>query len=758
MRLGWLWVFAMACGLPFSAMAAPIAVQSGEHGKFTRLVTPLPSGKEWSITQTGNEITLTIEDHNDGFNTTTVYDLIPRDRISGLVSDANTLTLTLACDCEVAAFLEKDRFVVVDVAAKDVTLAGSPVPHEVVATAPRMASAVPTPTRPTSLQVFPTLPPTSQVTTSSLNFPQQVLDRPNLNNVEQEVLAEMQLRLVQELGTAATRGFLSPAPGRQTKTEQHVPMSDSIVPTALPASVEPALGVKANVRISSSLDLPPGINPGRSTLEIAGLSCPPPGALDVSTWGTEQPFSEQLGAARDGLFNELDRLDHVAATRLAQRYLFFGFGAEARQILELDPALAQTQTPLLIMADILDEKPPRNASVLARKANCDPEVVLWATLAQPYPVTGAKPDTDAALRALNKLPVHLRQILAPALSQKLLAYGDEESAAFALRSLTRLPDQLQPAAQLAQAEISLHGGHIERGAAQLEDVAQENAAQSPVALIALVDARIGDQQPIDIDVANLVAAYAHELRGTELGPEMRRAHILALLKSGQFDKAFQTSKDLGGDEDTKSARELRAQLFRELTSTADDIVFLDHIFAQREADIALLPTRDLTALAARFLATGFPQRAESTLSHLPQQSLEPEQKILAARVAMALEKPNAAQANLLGTEGKEADSLRADAKRMAGEHEEAHVLYARTAQLQQAAETAWLAENWRGLTPAETPIFGAASSLAAQVNDLDIGINGMLARTVATLEESEAARQTLADLLNAKELRVQPTN
>ena len=746
---------ALFCWFPFCVLAEPALVQSGEHENFTRLVAPLANVSEWAVTQADNEIVVRFDGFTDGFDTTQVFDRIPRTRLEELRSDTSTLTLTLSCDCVAATFLEQGSYLVVDIANAETSLVGKLVP-----VASKTADA--TPPEPTTLlwptaraTAAPPLPLIQPRVADVPQFPQPALDRTTLGAAERQVLTEMQEQLAREFGSAATSGILTVAPDRPLPTIPQ--LTEQQVTPPPPAPVEPQFGPLANVRISSSLDRPAGKR--RETIDIAGLTCPPTGSLDVFSWGTDDPFAIQIAAARDGLYGELDRLNPEAATALAKRYLYFGFGAEARQIIELDPNLMKEHGQLLAIADILDGLEPRTPLILSHATDCDPEAILWATLAQPEPVQGAKPDADAALRALSTLPIHLRQILAPALSDKLRAYGDTQSAAQALRSLQRTPAPLQPATKLAQAELHLQKGETASGTAQLEEMVTENSEQSPAALVALIDAKITASQPITVQTAELVEAYAQELRGTPLGSELQRVHILSMLKSGQFDAAFAANTAFGAGDDRPAAKSLRAHLIRDLATSADDIVFLEHIFDQSTADIKGLPASDLATLAERFLKTGFAEHAERTLGHLTTDSMTANQKRLAARVALALGKPEKAQAVLLGLNDDATNTLLADAKSMSGAYDEAHMLYAQSEQTQPAAEAAWMSEDWQGLTTSETPVFGPAARLTAFTEEaIDGPTEGMLARSATALEESVTARETLAELLNADALQIDAEN
>lgn len=747
--------FVLMCWLSLPALAEPALVQSGEHENFTRLVTPLTGVSEWSVTQADYEIVVRFDNFTDGFDVAQIFDRIPRTRLDQVRSDANTLRLSLSCDCVAATFLEPGPYLVIDIASPGTSLEGESVlvaPKTAMAT-PQQAKPLPPPTGTASISL--PLPLAQRRDTDVSQFPRPALDRATLGPAEKQVLIEMQEQLAREFGSAATSGVLTIASDRPLPT-----IPQMAEPQAAPAPakiVEPQFGPLANVRISSSLDRPAGQQ--RETIDITGLSCPPKGSFDVLSWGNDEPFAIQIAAARNGLYEELDKLNPEAATQLAKRYLYFGFGAEARQIIELDQSLIKAQAQLLAISDILDGLKPRNSTILSRATDCEPDAILWATLAQPEPVQGAKPDADAALLALNKLPIHLRQILAPALSDKLRAYGDTKSAAQALRSLQRAPIPLQPATKLAKAELHMQRGETASGTVQLEEMVTENTEQSPAALVALVDARIAAKQPITAQTAELVEAYVQELSGTPLGPELRRVHILTMLKSGQFDAAFAANAALSAGDNSPAAKKLRAHLVRDLATSADDIVFLEHIFDQDNVDIKGLPEPDLATLAERFLVTGFAERAERILGHLTTESLTPDQKLLSARVALALGKPEKAQAVLLGLDDDTANILRADAKSMSGAYGEAHALYVLSKQAQPAAEAAWMSEDWHGLTTSETPVFGPAVGLTAFAeNSTGNPTLGMLARSTATLEESVAARETLAELLNADALQVEAKN
>jgi hypothetical protein len=727
----------LAVGLfPFwsiSAVAEPVFVQSGEHVGFTRLVTRVAKEEAWSVEHTGRKVMLSLEGYSEGFDTSRIFELIPRGRVQRVEATKSTITVYLGCDCIVSAF--------------DVT--GGHVALDIIS--PEQG---PPPSAKTSKSPHPRAMPSTVV---KVNVPPEpknnMLSRDVSSAKELAAMSDIQMRLSQELGRGITRGVLNPdhppPPSRRPQIDTSTFEHELPTGLALDGADRPA----ANIRITTSMDVPSRSDSSQQTLSDQGLWCPPNDATDVASWGDTRAFDVQISEARLNLFGEFDRLNPDAAILLAKRYLYFGFGAEARQVLGLDPNLETEQRLLMDLANIMDAGASKSDISIQSFADCTGNISLWAFLADDKNSSGETIEPNILLLALTKLPVHLRQHLAPIVSDRFLVRGDLVSAATALRSLERLPDPLLPAAKFAQANVGITTGQTTEGAKKLLDVATANVAQSPEALISLVDTRIDSGDAIDPETVSLVEAYAQELRDSELGPSLRRAHILALIKTQEFDRALREIEALGKKNAADDVNEMREQFTRKLTETASDIVFLDATFQQVNEDLEPLNTDTKILLASRLLVLGFATSALDIVQTVPDRPRNQERQMLAARIALALNQPFQALADLLEASGEAADILRADAKSMAGAHQEAHALYQNANQQDAAVRSGWLAQNWRELTPPDTPIFGQATELAGSILDPSAGQVGMLSRTTAILKESGDARQTIFDLLNASELR-----
>lgn len=752
-----LWRFSLAICLlvfPRVGISAPSELQSGEHGGFTRLVASFPEQVTWRAEKTDGAVILHLEGHDEGFDTTSVFNRITRERIARLSHDKNTLTLTLGCDCNVAAFAVGTQYVAIDVLSKGVETA-LPLLRETDEftsdTAEATTSDASRPQeKPNSPQTRPDIAPARQPADASLA-------RKAPTDRELGLLKEVQERLVQEIGGAATRGILqgagtfrpqkTPQLQRETSSLDDQLESQTILPGELPDAIR-------NMRISNSMDVPNATTTATNRLSSAGVLCPQEAKVDVETWGGHADFHTQIGTARAQLFGEFDRLDAAVALGLARAYVYHGFGAEARQILMLDPALARENRILIGISEILEKGRASDSGYFRSMLACETDIAIWSVLATDTIDFPGSFDPAPALLALNRLPVHLRRFLAPELSKRLLEYGDADAATLALRSVERLPEPLSTAGRFAQAEVSLDAGQTDQAKTRLKDVIDDNTAQSPRALIALVDAQMQGNQPISHETAGLIEAYAQELRDTDLGPELHRAHVLALAKSGQFDRAFAATSALGSDQNDGASVKLRALLLKEAAETADEIVFLDHMFRQSEKTLKAVPLATKLKIADRYLALGFGHTAQNIIEMIPEHPQNRARQFLAARISLSLERPAMARAALLGIEGAQGDILRAQAQRMSGALEEAHRLFIQADRPQDAVQTAWLANDWQSLTPEDTPIFGPVAVLAAQNTEPDPQYEGMLARTADALQESSNARQVLSDLLQTPDLQI----
>ncbi|WP_415405003.1 hypothetical protein [Tateyamaria sp. SN3-11] len=751
--------------LPGAVWSQTINVRSGAHEGFARLVLDARPGTQWDIENLERGARLTIPGHTSGFDTSRVFDKIDRSFVSSVSADETSITLEFACDCVTDVFSEGPRMIVIDVSVEPQTTAATTVDPDVDLALRfvgsqelRFEASTSESARPFSVISQST---TEKDAISVSDFEQQTVESQTPSNIllddsNTARLQQTQQNLLEGISRAATRGILKHSnqnvelPTIRQKPQVDVSIFDSSATPALPQNIETAIG--GNLRVTTSSDIPSTGDDDFLTSTTLGVRCIDPALVAVQDWQADTGFVRKIATLRSTLFSEFDRLDENTAIELARTYLHYGFGAEAEQVLFINTDLAQSNKPLIGLARIMEYGHSLNADYLSNFVDCDTDVALWAILAMESIDPSRTINTKAALRALSALPMHLRSFIAPELSRRILEYGDETGAAAALRSLERTAVPLTPDANLAKADLEMSQGAVDQAQQRLADVVTSNAEQSAEALVKFVESHLDADDEIDADVATLVEAYAIEMRDDPIGADLRKAHVVALGKSGQFSAAFDAlSRVRARDADAQDGT-LRSLILETLTKKADDAEFLDHAFEQMVTAPETISPKVRFHLAQRLSALGFPEQAETILTTSPQPVGTSEVRLLKAQISLDLARPQEALAHLYGLNMEEADRLRATAKTQIGDFDAAHSIFSEAGDREGAQRTAWLARNWSELMEEEAPVFGAVSRVAKNELEDPLELDGMLSRAAAAISESADAREIIENLLQSEAL------
>jgi tetratricopeptide (TPR) repeat protein len=484
-------------------------------------------------------------------------------------------------------------------------------------------------------------------------------------------------------------------------------------------------------------------------LREAETLCPDPAFMNLAAWGAEGSFGQQMTHPDAQLYNDAGNLIDGHVLNRATLYLHFGFGAEAKQVAKLSPELERSHPHLYDLADIFDYGRARAPRMLHKFANCESDLALWGILAADNSSTTTPVNTKAALRGLENLPVHLRGFVGRELSKRLIERGDPESASIALRSSERMTPKNATDASLAKAMISETYGNREASTEVLKEVISQNSAESPKALIALVEQYLDSGQTVPPEIALAIEAFLFEFRNTPIGNDLTRAHILASANSGQFSKAFKAFQAAMIDNILVDPRDTESRLLAALASRAEDIVFLEHAF-----DTSLTRGRNvdqdaLLSVAERLLSLGFTDQAETVLLSADHDKFARKQRVLEARIHLTKGNAGSALSQLSDLEGRDVELLRAEALRISGENSASQAAFLSANDPLGAAITGWTAENWTPLVTPDDPIFGPVKTLAEeQISQITAG-ETLLSDTERALQSAEDARRALGDLLNA---------
>lgn len=730
--------------LPMSGKAQEILVNSGEHSDFTRIVFRIPNDATWSLDSQRGRATIVLDGHEEGFNVDRVFSRIPKSRISALTAEENTLSFELTCDCPVVPFVTEGNYLALDVQS------GPPLPEDFSAL-PRAAAQGDLPISTFGIgdllwSAEPEIvtPADEVVLSTEIGTIEEGSVREDSNR-----LSEVHKNLQESFAEAATRGVLElsdefPAAlpderAEATFPEERADLFDSS------ENLEPSEAVlTSNMRITSSLDTPDGSN----SADLTRPQCRNEFDLNVSNWAQlDEPFAE-IGELRASLFDAVDAIDKQTALDLARMYLHYGFGPEAKQVLELSADLASEHPELYDIADVLELGYARNPRALHTSLECENSAALWSVLSAQTLPKSEKVAVDAVLRALNGLPNQLRQLLAPTVSSRLLDYGDANAAEQALRTVQRTPGASSDPSKLANADLLNSTGERSLATEQLVSLIEEGSPTSPGALVALVESKLENEESVSPETALTIEAYAFELSGSEMEKPLLRAHIIAAAKSGQFSKAFFELDESWPQVAERSEKiELQSIVVDELTKRSDDLTFVSTVFSNVDLWSPSMKREIWISVVQRLAKIGFPEKALEIIANKFGSSSDSEMQVLLAETNLEIGNYDTALQQVYSRTDARADSIRARAQEGLGRNEVAHMIFNASGEDQAALRNARLAENWDEIVGDDDPVFGAAKKMHGEALPSTNPEPNMLENLTTLIGESEAARDTIANLL-----------
>lgn len=561
--------------LPGPATAQVVRVISGDHPSFTRLVLSFDQAPDWQLGRSLDGYALRLAGPQPRYDLSDVFRRITRERLAAIWADPadGLLRLRVACACHALPFELRPGVVVIDIrdgpppsgSSFETAFDGSTFPP--LATAPNPRPRARTALGPIPFDWTTQNPPP----TSNAALPPPPLPAPAEAALREELLLGLSRGMAEGLIDPVSR---LPTPSSPPPPQQRLPDA-------------------GNLRFGDPLDTRTGLTPPQQ-VAADGRTCPDDSRLDLATWGDTQPAAAQLGNSLSGLLGEFDRPDPIAVQRAVRLHLHLGFGAEARALLQAFPIESPDTRILASLGRLVDGDADPDGPFRGM-AGCDGAAALWALLADPAlpPRLSRAP---AVLRSFSALPAPLRRHLGPGLAERFLAAGDAATAAALQDSFLRIPGPPNPRATVTEARITAALG----GAPQAADLLAEQAAQpgpaQPMALVALIDLHAAEGRPLDPSVESAVAAFLPQFTGAEEESALRRAHVLALALTEQFNAAFAA---------LPLARDAAPDLWRLLAQGPDDAVLL-HAIGADPAPIAP-PLRD--SIGKRLLDLGFPEEA-----------------------------------------------------------------------------------------------------------------------------------------------------
>lgn len=743
--------------VPFAVIAEPVTIRSGEHETFSRFVITIGEGTRWSVERTEGGFLLELTNRADGFDTSTVFDRIPRERVLNVSQKTpNALFFAVDCACIADAFLWRADQLVVDIVndpnPAETTVADAEIAtfESLEITLQNQALEVPA----DAPQQFPNFL-ALQVGTES--FPPMMLAEsssevialedasptpPAIDMEEMSELKATESALIEGLARAASQGFLDAAIVAPPILEP-TPVPDTSVEDEAPLPVAPMIPQQPGIGITTALDRELMIVRSILGAEI-GQQCLSNDLFELSDWADERPFHTQVAGLAEALAGEFGEQPLEAQNQLARLYLHYGFGTEARMILAADPAQSQDRTVLAQLAGMIDEFEDDYTLIAAQKG-CDTAGAMWAFFANPEDL-----DDEAKnhiIQTFFGLPQPLRGQIAPRLSRRFIEIGRVDAAERLLRATDTGDTAANHETASARALIAEEMDQPDVAIAVLAEQADDNARMTPASLIRLIELGVeNDHLPQDSDLI-LAAALRQEHRGTETADRLAIAEAAGHTQLGQFEAAF----DLLANREDQIALAAINDTATQMTNTTEPAVFLGFAFGGLPDG---LTSQTENLIAARLADLGFPDRAASMLSGPAERDAAAERRYLRASLAIDTGDYSGAIDGMMGIETSRANDIRLQA--YAGMGEFSSALSVRPADAQDAEDSAlqFRAGAWDRLTenddevlstfaeailapPAETPAETLADrrEILAQSQDSRRAVEALLLRFDGTTSQ-----------------------
>ncbi|NSX54665.1 hypothetical protein [Parasulfitobacter algicola] len=708
------------------ANAEVAAIRSGEHTDFSRLVIQFSDRPAWDLLQVGDNYTLSVTDTGQRFNTSVIFDKIPRTRVSNVADLKNgSIVLEVECDCYVDASNYKENSIIIDVVDSSVPK-DSRILLEADDPLQTMKERLPV--------VFEDSETVDAKHSVSDGFKRHIEDI----QAQKNKVALVQADLVKQLGMAAADGLVNvdlkqPDPAIENK-ENHTP--DFSLPD-LP------LNSKGHVRFTNG-----AANTQRETVKLQDQpNCIQDDRLNISSWGKPDQFTFGLSQWRSRLLGEFDRPEADAYIGLIRHYLYFGLGAEARELIENIEMDFPDKAILYELAQIFEKQEFSNSNVFASQLSCNSVTALWAILA-----IGSEPHPDinetAILRGFNTLPLHLRQYLAPTLAENLSRNQRQDVARQILTAATRIDDVSSSQLVMAEAELEIEDGRAKQAEARLETLIGTNSHIAVDALIALINGKILRNEAVTAEQITQIAAFAFEHKGSKRGLRLSELHVKAASSAGMLDetvRALSSAERLTSDLASKAAINL--------ATNADEMDFLSIAFSPpKQFDPSNLTISAKTAIADRLVQTGFFRQAQNWFENVAFEDMPLDAKLILAESHLGVGDFQAVILTLKDIDSPAAAKLNARAEFALGNFTTAHAGYKEVGQDDMVRVSAWNSGDWDLIEQTETQIQPEISLVASQQERLEtISENQkLLEKNRMLLEQSNQTREALRVLLSSE--------
>lgn len=697
--------FLCLVSLAFPAFAQTVRVQGGAHDGFTRLAIVFPSSANWRFARIDDGYALSWPVEGITYDLSRTFDLIDKSRLRAIWTDPKTgwLHLGIGCACHAIAFEASANTVVIDIrdGAPNVD---SAFERDMISSGLMPALGDQPKRRP---KPRPAMGGTYDWLNTGVISPSQTATFDHQMQVQTAApdLDRLRQQLAEQMGRKATEGLIRLAPEGVTDSRT----TDGVIAPLVGMTMDPT-------ELSQN--------------GVSGEECPKDIHVDLRLWvPSDDPF-RAISAARGAILGEFDAPASDPLQGAINTYLFFGFGAEARDLIRRYPSFLERPDLSLALSHLVEGDRPDPNPFLGLQS-CEGATALWSLLSAESGKQLVGFNRAAALQTFSGLPADLRGVLAPEVFRSLTEMGDVSGAEMVRQSLGRaLPDG-NPTETLITAEGALHGNAPDKAEQILLDLPVDERGQD--VLVALSKAAFQQRKPMDPRDLLTLESYAFAAssgpQAEELAGSVARMRALAGDYAGAFDLATPDSGLFG-------------EIWLLLAEVGPNGELLDRAAQLSSQEREALPNAVRHQIADRLLSLGLPDLAEewSPISgRTPAFSLQ---------LAMSRMDPAAIKTELARLD--QSDQVNADLRATA---------LARSGDFQELAdhldasglsEPAEQARRWSGLWDATTSaIDGPWKDLAAATAPTRVAPDAGPLQAARTLTEASVSTAAKVDALLA---------
>lgn len=467
------------------AWAKPALVKSGEHDDFSRLVLYTGDAQTWSQARSLNTVTIAISGWSSGFDTSQVFEMIPRDRITQLQSTEIGLEISLGCDCAIGIEAIANVGLLIDV-----------------------------------IDERPSITFTPQTIRPTYFWPEP--DGFIRQNETSSAITEFRKELTEGVGRAATQQALTTIPSSHFNAEE---------PSKPAVGTQDSEAVWSRIRTTSAMERAAG---RQSSPESRAIACPPDYFGDIENWGSARPFAEQLGNLRIDLMDEFDALSGANALSLVKLYLYFAMGSEALATIDTLKLNGDEVQFLRPIATLLDGASTANTTLKFRTNGCEGTHAIWAALLGSDQETIREAQAKTITSSFSHLPHRLKSLLGPSLIVRLQHDGLEIAASVIRNAIANDPDNDAGTHPMKAALKTLP-------TAELNQMVAKSDSQTPLALVALLETAIAQSTPISAPLREVARSFAVQQNGDPVAVELKKLLAMNTILEGAYLKALETA-------------------------------------------------------------------------------------------------------------------------------------------------------------------------------------------------------------------------